>query len=41
MLFPGEWHRYKADPAQVWESYFIGAHGLLMEDLPMNNPKKY
>lgn len=36
LLFPGEWHRYKADPAQVWESYFIGAHGLVLENLQQN-----
>jgi len=36
LLFPGEWHRYKADPTHVWESYFIGAHGLVLENLQQN-----
>lgn len=36
LLFPGEWHRYKADPNQVWESYFIGADGLLLDNLLQN-----
>lgn len=36
LLFPGEWHRYKAEPAQVWESYFIGADGLMLDNLQQN-----
>jgi len=37
VLFPNEWHRYKPDAAQVWESYFIGANGLMLENLQQNH----
>jgi AraC-like DNA-binding protein len=27
MLFPGEWHRYRPDPATGWDEYWIGFDG--------------
>lgn len=27
LLFTGEWHRYRPDPAQAWTEYWLGFHG--------------
>ena len=32
LLFPGEWHTYRPDPAIGWKSYWIGFRGRNMDD---------
>jgi AraC-like DNA-binding protein len=41
-LFPDVWHRYKPDPANGWEEYWIGLNGSFVKSLHSNgflNPK--
>ncbi|MBS1564593.1 MAG: helix-turn-helix domain-containing protein [Bacteroidetes bacterium] len=33
LLFPGVWHRYKPDPRQGWEEYWVGFRGYYPEQL--------
>jgi AraC-like DNA-binding protein len=36
LIFPGEWHNYKPDPAAGWDEYWIGFQGNSMEELVQN-----
>src|SRR5277367_99525 len=31
ILFPGEWHRYRPDPATGWEEYWVTFRGAIVE----------
>lgn len=33
LLFPGEWHRYKPDPASGWDEYWVGFNGPYTQQL--------
>lgn len=33
MLFPGEWHRFKPDPATGWDEYWVGFEGSILKQL--------
>lgn len=37
ILFPGEWHRFKPDPAIGWDEYWVGFDGDIAGDLLKNN----
>ena len=36
LLFPGEWHTYRPDPATGWKEYWIGFKGAQMESWVQN-----
>lgn len=33
ILFPGEWHRFKPDPATGWDEYWVGFEGSVIKKL--------
>jgi AraC-like DNA-binding protein len=33
LLFPGQWHRYKPEPKEGWDEYWIGFKGNIMDQL--------